>query len=241
MASHKCAFCNQIFALNQTTYKEVFMNFTSGSFPKQDGINYPGLVKAPGGCVLKFFKCPNDECNIVSIFFEGNDSFNFQSDKWIFPDYRVSELPNYVPESIRRDFNEACRILELSPKASATLSRRALQSMIRDFHRVVNQPNLHQEILSIRDRIDADEFDALMALKSIGNIGAHSEKNINVLIDVDPVEARQLIELIELFVDEWYTKREQRKLKLERVKEIGNKKQDEKLNSTTTTTSEDQQ
>jgi hypothetical protein len=42
-------------------------------------------------------------------------------------------LPDYIPEQIKDDYYEACSILNLSPKASATLARRCLQGMIRDF------------------------------------------------------------------------------------------------------------
>lgn len=228
MASHKCDFCNQMFALNNSTYKEININFESGYIHPINVFNQPELLRLPGGCILKLYFCPNDECNKVSIFFEGRDPHNCQTEKWIFPDYRVSELPSYVPQVIKNDFNEACRILELSPKASATLSRRALQSMIRDFYEVPDLRTLHAEIEFIKDKIEPEEYDALMALKSIGNIGAHSEKNINVIIDVEPEEARQLIELIELFVEEWYTKREQRRIKLERVKAISDNKESQK-------------
>jgi len=41
--------------------------------------------------------------------------------------------PDYIPEQIKNDYEEACSILSLSPKASATLARRCLQGMIRDF------------------------------------------------------------------------------------------------------------
>lgn len=42
--------------------------------------------------------------------------------------------PEYVPAPIRSDYEEACAIRDPSPKASATLARRCLQGMIRDFH-----------------------------------------------------------------------------------------------------------
>ena len=46
---------------------------------------------------------------------------------------RARPLPDYIPQVIEQDYTEACRIRDLSPKASATLARRCLQGMIRDF------------------------------------------------------------------------------------------------------------
>lgn len=53
----------------------------------------------------------------------------------ISPRTAEKPCPEYIPEQIRQDYEEACLIAELSPKASATLSRRCIQSMIRDFLR----------------------------------------------------------------------------------------------------------
>ncbi len=51
----------------------------------------------------------------------------------LIPPSSAKVFPDYVPEPIREDYKEACAIRDLSPKASATLSRRCLQGMIRDF------------------------------------------------------------------------------------------------------------
>lgn len=51
----------------------------------------------------------------------------------LIPPSGAKAFPDFVPAAIRADYEEACLIVDLSPKASATLSRRALQGMIRDF------------------------------------------------------------------------------------------------------------
>ena len=51
----------------------------------------------------------------------------------LIPSSTAKTLPDYIPQQIRNDYQEACSIRNLSPKASATLSRRCLQGMIRDF------------------------------------------------------------------------------------------------------------
>lgn len=48
---------------------------------------------------------------------------------------------------------------------------------------------------------------ALSTIRRIGNIGAHMEKDINLIIDIDPGEAEKLIKLIEHLLDQWYINR----------------------------------
>lgn len=103
--------------------------------------------------------------------------------------------------------------------------------MIRDFWKIKSD-TLNNEINQIKDKISFDLYEAINAIRRIGNIGAHMEKkDINVIIDVDPNEVQMLIELIENLFEEWYIKRfeEQQKrgedqLRLEKIKAIGAKK-----------------
>lgn len=46
-----------------------------------------------------------------------------------------------------------------------------------------------------------------MSFRRIGNIGAHMEKDINLIIDIEPDEAQKLIKLIELLIEQWYIER----------------------------------
>jgi len=127
-------------------------------------------------------------------------------------------LPDYVPQAIKEDYGEACLIETKSPKASATLSRRALQGMIRDFWGVkVKSNRLVDEIDAIEDKVDPSVWKAIDAVRKLGNIGAHMEADINVIVDVDPEEARHLIELIELLIEEWYVTRENRQQRIQKV------------------------
>ena len=55
-------------------------------------------------------------------------------------------------------------------------------------------------------------WDAIDAVRKVGNIGAHIEKDINVIIDVEPREAELLIGLIEMLLKDWYVVREERQV-----------------------------
>jgi hypothetical protein len=61
-------------------------------------------------------------------------------------------------------------------------------------------------------------------VRGIGNISAHMEKDVNVVIPVEPHEAKALIELIELLFEEWYVARDHRRQKLKRIQAIATEK-----------------
>jgi hypothetical protein len=128
-------------------------------------------------------------------------------------------LSIHVPRVVQDDYEEAYLIKDLSPKAAATLCRRALQGMIRNFHGITKN-TLHDELAAIRTACDPDLFDAMMGLKGIGNIGAHPEKNINLIVDVEEGEVETLLELLRILDKEWYVAKASRSSNLASVKAL---------------------
>lgn len=136
---------------------------------------------------------------------------------------RAKPYPEYIPPSVLEDYREACAIVDLSPKASATLARRCLQGMIRGFWNV-EADTLNKEILAIQDKVDPVVWDAIDSVRKVGNIGAHMEKDIDVIVDVSPDEANLLIEMIEMLIEDWYIARHEKQEKLKRIKEVAAEK-----------------
>jgi hypothetical protein len=143
----------------------------------------------------------------------------------LVPPSSAKVFPVYVPRPIIEDYTEACLIKGLSPKASAALSRRCLQGMIRDFWKITKN-RLIDEIEELRGKVDSLTWSAIDAVRNVGNIGAHMEKDINLIIDVEPIEAAKLIELIEVLVTDWYIARHNREEHLKQVVAIGEAKKD---------------
>jgi hypothetical protein len=188
--------------------------------------------------------CANVECRKLSLSFAVGKHGGYVDQKavlsevvgyWgLLPGSSAKPQPDYIPEPLRCDYEEACAIRDLSPKASATITRRCIQGIIRDFC-CITKRRLIDEIKELRRLVDAgqapagvqaDTVDAIDHLRQIGNIGAHMEAEINVIVDVDPDEAQMLIELTELLFDEWYVAREQRTQRLTKLGVIaGAKKQ----------------
>ena len=81
--------------------------------------------------------------------------------------------------------------------------------MIRDYWQIV-KGRLYDEISALQDKIQPDLWQAIDSLRQLGNIGAHMEKDTDLIVDIDPGEAEKLIKLIELLMKEWYINREER-------------------------------
>jgi hypothetical protein len=174
-------------------------------------------ASGPKALMTTFIVCPNPKCKKFTLLASLHDceqkppNYNWHTTKklkeWsLIPPSSSKHFPDYVPQPIREDYLEACLIRDLSPKASATLSRRCLQGIIRDFWKA-KPGRLVDEIEQIKDRVDPITWDAIEAVRKLGNIGAHMEKDINVIVDVDPNEAALLIGLVETLLKEWYVAR----------------------------------
>jgi hypothetical protein len=139
------------------------------------------------------------------------------------PRSSAKPLPAYIPRPIVDDYEEACLVLGDSPKASATLSRRCLQGVIRDFWKI-SKGRLVDEINALQGQIDPSTWAAIDAVRSIGNIGAHMEKDINLIVDVEAGEAELLIQLLETLFKEWYINRHEREEQMKQIVAVANAK-----------------
>lgn len=212
----KCPFCNRNASITENRLHRQDVHFLFDGTASKEGV------------IVEAIKCPAKDCEKVQIvalqatFKWGLHDFvrdEFLQVWHLVPDSSAIQMPEYVPGPIAQDYYEACRIATLSPKASATLSRRCLQGMIRDFWKV-NARTLAEEIRGIEDKVDPATWKAIDAIRSVGNIGAHMEKDINVIVDVDSGEAEMLLRLIEMLVKDWYVARQQRQEQLDSVLQI---------------------
>lgn len=211
-----CEYCGQ-----PTTITEPHIDSGQQSLGIADTTDYDVLYFS-----WKSISCPNQDCkkitfnlNIFSHKYLNEDRVRVRGkvskfDKTIkniqiLPESSAKPQPKYIPEPILKDYIESCRIRDLSPKASATLSRRCLQGIIRNFHSI-KKKTLKEEIDELKNKFDPMTWEAIDAVRKIGNIGAHMEKDINLIVDVDPDEAQLLIELIEILFKEWYVAKHDR-------------------------------
>jgi hypothetical protein len=146
----------------------------------------------------------------------------------LLPESEAKPFPDYIPQQLRDDYAEACLIRHKSSKASATLSRRCLQGMIRDFWGI-KKTRLVDEVDELKTKVDSGTWDTIDSVRHVGNIGAHMEKDVNLIIDVDPEEAGLLIWLIETLFEEWYVARHDREEKMKALTALAAQKNAQKM------------
>ena len=230
--SWRCPFCGQV-----ATIRDHDIHSSQSTLEINNKIGRVTLL-------YKFVVCPNEECNRFTLSAHlwkseytnrgGGHSYEeiLLGDRplrsWnLIPPSDATVLPDYVPKAIVDDYKEACAIKGLSPKASATLARRCLQGMIRDFWKI-SKSRLKDEVEALEEKVDGETWKAIDAVRSMGNIGAHMEKDINVIVEVDPEEAGILIGLIETLIDDWYVARHDREVRVRKVIALGKAKQTQK-------------
>lgn len=201
MSGFQCPYCSMIMPIASSTYIQ-----RSVSYESYDGYTHTakGNTLSASCLDIDFYKCPN--CGQYSINAKGIGQDIKDVHVSIRPISSAKQFPDYIPSAIRQDYEEACSIVHLSPKASATLSRRCLQGMIRDFWNI-KESNLSKAIEQLNGKIPATQWKVIDGVRRIGNIGAHMEKDINLIVDIEPNEAEKLLKLIEHLLEQWYIDR----------------------------------
>ena len=118
-----------------------------------------------------------------------------------------SPIPLEVPSDIAEDYKEACLVLVDSPKASAALSRRCLQYLLRS-KAGVKLGNLADEIQQVLDSrtLPTHLAESIDHIRHIGNFAAHPEKSLQSgeIIPVEPGEAEWNLDVLESLFDFYY-------------------------------------
>jgi hypothetical protein len=106
------------------------------------------------------------------------------------------------------DYQEAVRVLSTSAKASAALSRRVLQALLRE-EAGVTHSNLYSEIGQVVDaaQLPSRVLSTIDAVREIGNFAAHPIKSTNSgeIVEVEPGEAELNLEVLEMLFDYYFT------------------------------------
>ena len=116
-------------------------------------------------------------------------------------------LPKEVPEEFAEIYREACVVLSDSQKASAALSRRCLQHLLRE-EAHVKQSNLTNEIQEMIDSGSLPPYivEAVDAVRKIGNYTAHPIKSERPgeVVDVEPGEADWNLDVLEALFNYYF-------------------------------------
>ena len=112
-----------------------------------------------------------------------------------------------VPDKFRADYVEAALVLADSPQASAALSRRCLQRILREVAKV-KHGNLAGEIDQVlgSGQLPSHLAEAIDAVRNIGNFAAHPIKSTNSgeVLPVEPGEAEWTLDVLDGVFDFYF-------------------------------------
>ena len=157
-------------------------------------------------------RCPS--CHRLAVTIEsgkfegvGSGSHKFESDNEyvVWPIQYVRPIPSEVPEHIAIDYHESAAVLNISPKASAALSRRCLQTILREAGGA-NQKNLVDQIEHATKNLPGYITKNIDAIRNIGNFAAHPTKDSSSgeIVEVEPGEAEWNLDVLDMLFDFYY-------------------------------------
>ena len=118
-------------------------------------------------------------------------------------------VPPEVPDEFAADYREACLVLADSPNASAALSRRCLQHILRN-KLGVKAASLKPEIEAVIKNPDTPSYisESLDHLREFGTFGAHPDldKNTGVIVPVELGEAEWCLEVLEMVFEFYFVR-----------------------------------
>lgn len=136
--------------------------------------------------------------------------------------------PTEVPKEIATYYEQACLVLSDSPEASAALSRKCLQHILREVAHV-KPSDLAKEIQEVLDRNTLPSYIAsgIDAVRNIGNFAAHPLKSQRTgeIISVEQGEAEWNLDILETLFDFYYVQpailQQKREALNQKLKEAG--------------------
>jgi hypothetical protein len=187
-------------------------NFTRGANVQHQNARYKGRNFPALLWVLLGQQCP--ECRESIIFLEPatllqpNQPAQADARLLVYPQNKsMRQVPAEVTDPYKQDFIEACNVLPISPKASAALSRRTLQAILRDKADTKNKDLFDQidEVVN-SGKLPSHIQEGLHAVRDIGNFGAHEIKSkvTGAIVDVETGEAEWNLDVLESLFDFYF-------------------------------------
>lgn len=197
---------------------------------------------AEGQWCIEQYLCPNPDCNkLIFYLVRGSERVDLNGRFGGFDEIQKRFLvhpkgsnrppvPPQVPQKLADDYVAACIVLPDSPKASAALSRRCLQKLLREVAKV-KPGNLADEIQQVIDSGNLPSYlvEVIDAVRNIGNFAAHPFKNekSGEILPVEPTEAEWNLDVLEALFDLYFVQpdvvRKKRAALDQKLKEVGKK------------------
>lgn len=204
----------------------VYINWDEVTFPvptPEDNYN-------KGGYAIQYGFCP--ECKKLVIQLQHGLESGYELSFWIdeideeniiYPRYSAGRnLNQYVPEKYAQLFRESEEVNNISPRASATLSRYLLQMLLHEeLH--IHKRTLEEEIKELENgsNIPTKLVTMLQVMRRVANFGAHPKKstNSNEIVEVEAGESAVMLDLLEEVFDYVFVKPKQQEVFLKNIQE----------------------
>jgi len=184
---------------------------------------------------IRFCRCPNCDKIIIQLgkligghispkrVSQNAPNFNPNIYDWILVKPKAisrAPLPPEIPQKFANDYKEACLVVTDSPKASAALSRRCLQNLLRE-KAGTTKKNLTDQIQEVIDSKQLPSYlsKGLDAIRNIGNFAAHpiKSKSTGEIVEVEPGEADWNLDILEQLFDFYFVQPEILRKKREKL------------------------
>jgi hypothetical protein len=145
-----CPFCNHSQIVTDQNFSSGLERlYVSENKFGDIGINYTAIACLNEDCKEVYLSVDFDEVHASAA--QGRYVSIAHIQEFILrPAHLAKTFPDFIPQVFRQDYLEACQIRDLSPKASATLARRCIQGIIRDFCKVSGR------VYTLKLRISSD-------------------------------------------------------------------------------------
>lgn len=155
--------------------------------------------------------CPSCGKPIVSIVLP-EEILGGEEGYVVYPKGSLRPIPQEVLSEdtrVAEDYREASLVLSLSPKASAALSRRCLQTILISKGNADPNARLGPQIDWVLKSATLPSYisENLDAVRNFGNFGAHPMFTaVGEIVDVEPNEAEWTLDIIDDLFDFYYVK-----------------------------------
>jgi Domain of unknown function (DUF4145) len=189
-----------------------------------------GSRKSYIGWLIEYQNCPTCDALLIHLqtcvinydeFYEEVEWGAILEERLVYPRAGIRpQAPPQVPEEIAKDFNEASLVFADSPNASAALSRRCLQNIIRHCEGI-KKDSLFLEVEAVLAKGHLPPYitEDLHTIRDAGNVAVHPWKDSEsgAIVDIEPEEAELVLNVLESMFDFYFVqpaRAEEQRLKL---------------------------
>ena len=176
-----------------------------------------GDAHSTDGSRYKIDKMQCPECLNELILITQYVENKFLSHYYAIPRRPTKEKIQGVPEKYAGLYKEASDVLDVSPRASAALSRACLQMLLREYGNV-KHGDLASEIEQVvaSQSLPTDLAETIGTIRTRGNYAVHPDKSREPgkIVDIEAGEAEWGLEILKDLFDHYITKPKERKERL---------------------------